>query len=265
MIKTLILSLCCVAALAISAAAQTVVVTPANTQGWASTDLRPGGAVNYVVDATAPAGIGALQLTTDDTNVAKADYMHAANIPLSGVTRLEYSTKKNNASMATTASYQLPVCLGGITTSGCVGFTTLVFEPYQANGVCCTPIPTGQWQTWDVDAGSFWSSQNYNDFSGCSVAKGFGGPPFYTLAGLSAACPSAVVVGFGVNVGSFNPNYNSEVDLVGFNSATYDFEPYIVARSQEQCKNGGWSSVKRANGTGFKNQGDCIQYVNTGK
>ena len=32
-----------------------------------------------------------------------------------------------------------------------------------------------------------------------------------------------------------------------------------------QCKNGGWQSSTRADGSTFKNQGDCIQYVNTGK
>jgi hypothetical protein len=32
-----------------------------------------------------------------------------------------------------------------------------------------------------------------------------------------------------------------------------------------QCKNGGWQTQFRADGSTFKNQGDCIQYVNTGK
>jgi len=32
-----------------------------------------------------------------------------------------------------------------------------------------------------------------------------------------------------------------------------------------QCKNGGWQSSTRADASAFKNQGDCIQYVNTGK
>ncbi|MEY2578710.1 MAG: hypothetical protein QOI49_1534 [Verrucomicrobiota bacterium] len=32
-----------------------------------------------------------------------------------------------------------------------------------------------------------------------------------------------------------------------------------------QCKNGGWQNQFRADGSTFKNQGDCIQYVNTGK
>ena len=67
----------------VGAAGTTVVVTPTNTQGWSTADTRPGGAVNFVADATAPAGAGALQLTTDATTTSKAQYMHAANTPLS--------------------------------------------------------------------------------------------------------------------------------------------------------------------------------------
>jgi hypothetical protein len=38
-----------------------------------------------------------------------------------------------------------------------------------------------------------------------------------------------------------------------------------TATAKDQCKNGGWSNLTRADGSHFKNQGDCIQYVNTGK
>ncbi len=38
-----------------------------------------------------------------------------------------------------------------------------------------------------------------------------------------------------------------------------------VPETKDQCKNNGWISVRRADGSPFKNQGDCIQYVNTGK
>jgi len=38
-----------------------------------------------------------------------------------------------------------------------------------------------------------------------------------------------------------------------------------LAVNKDQCKNGGWQGLFRANGTPFKNQGDCIQYANTGK
>ena len=37
------------------------------------------------------------------------------------------------------------------------------------------------------------------------------------------------------------------------------------AVTANQCKKDGWKTLQRANGTTFKNQGDCIQYVNTGK
>ena len=38
-----------------------------------------------------------------------------------------------------------------------------------------------------------------------------------------------------------------------------------VPTSKDQCKKGGWKSLFREDGTAFKNQGKCIQYVNTGK
>jgi hypothetical protein len=38
-----------------------------------------------------------------------------------------------------------------------------------------------------------------------------------------------------------------------------------AAAVKDDCKNGGWRSMTRADGSPFKNQGDCIQYTNTGK
>ncbi|MDQ3130241.1 MAG: hypothetical protein M3Q99_05705 [Acidobacteriota bacterium] len=255
------------------AMAQNIVVTPTNTQGWSTADTRPGGAVNFVVDATAPAGNGALQLTTDATTAAKAQYLHAANTPLANVTELSYWTKQVSGPPHADPSYQLPVCLGGFNSpvtitnpSGCTGFTTFVFEPYQNNGsVAPSPLVVPNvWQQWDVDAGQFWSSRTVNAGGACVVTAGFGGPPFYSLSQLQSNCPSAVVVAFGVNIGTFNPSYDVYTDLVRFNNTTYDFEPYLVATNKDQCKNGGFNDVKRADGSSFKNQGDCIQFVNTG-
>ena len=254
-------------------AGSTIVVTPTNQQGWSTADTRPGGAVNFVADPTAPGGTGALQLTTNATTTAKAQYMHQANTPIGDVTELSYYTRQISAPFpGADPSYQLPVCLGGLTTptlanpSGCIGFTTFVYEPYQNNGTG-TPFPLvvpNVWQQWDVDAGQFWSSRTYTDGT-CAVVAGGGGAPFYSLFTIEAICPSAVVVGFGVNIGSNNPSYNVYTDLVNFNGTTYDFELYEVATAAGQCKNGGFANVKRADGSSFKNQGDCIQYVNNGK
>jgi parallel beta-helix repeat protein len=38
-----------------------------------------------------------------------------------------------------------------------------------------------------------------------------------------------------------------------------------VPTNKDQCKNGGWTTQVRADGSIFRNQGDCIQYVNTGR
>jgi hypothetical protein len=37
-----------------------------------------------------------------------------------------------------------------------------------------------------------------------------------------------------------------------------------VPTTAAQCKNGGWTQTVHADGTPFKNQGDCLQYVNNG-
>jgi hypothetical protein len=51
-----------------------------------------------------------------------------------------------------------------------------------------------------------------------------------------------------------------------FDAAFDNFKvDFRVAKTKDDCKNGGWMSVFRADGSPFKNQGDCIQYVNTGK
>jgi len=249
-----------------ASAASTVVVTSANQQGWTTAppvaDNKPVSTVGFVSDATAPAGTGALQLTTDSTNASKAQYMHTTNTALADITELGYSTKQVSASSVSgDPSYQRVACLNGIhpTTGACLGFTTLVYEPYW-NG----PVSPGVWQQWDVDAGLFWSSQSVTCPNGSTVA-GAGGPPLYTLNAIETMCPNAVVGAFGVNIGSYNPSYVVETDLFNFNGTTYDFEPYDVATDKDECKDLGWQNVRRADGTTFRNQGDCVSYTNTGR
>ena len=210
--------------------------------------------MNFVADATAPAGVGALQLKRrDSADYAKAQYMHAASIPLSSVTELSYYTKQVSAPLFPGAdpSYQLPVWLNGTA----AGFTTFVFEPYE-NGV----VTPGAWQQWNVATGQFWSSRSFTDGT-CSVVAGNGGAPFYTLAQIKAMCPNAVVVGFGVNIGSNNPSYDVETDQFDFNGTTYNFEPNTVATDKNQCKDGGWQTFNPPDGP-YKNQGQCVSSTN---
>jgi hypothetical protein len=61
-------------------------------------------------------------------------------------------------------------------------------------------------------------------------------------------------------------------------SAGVNYAPWLIApapggacfggnvpTTAAQCKNGGWTTSVRSDGSTFKNQGDCMQYVNTGK
>ncbi|MDQ6905588.1 MAG: hypothetical protein M3176_02045 [Chloroflexota bacterium] len=239
----------------VGAAGTTVVVTPTNTQGWSTADTRPGGAVTFVNgDAPTGGGTGSLQLTTTSATTAKAQYLHDASTPLVSVTELSYYTKQVSASFSGgDASYQLPVCLDGVSGTVCNGFTTFVFEPYE-NG---TVVP-GAWQYWNVAAGHFWSSRTYS-VGTCKVDKSQGAF-VYTLSQIKAMCPNAVVTGFGVNIGSNNPSYNVKADLVNFNGTTYNFELYSVPTDKNQCKDGGYKTFNPPTGP-FKNQGQCVSYV----
>ncbi len=234
-----------------------IIVTPANTQGWTTADTRPGGAVNFKTDSSAPGTphTGALQLTSDATTTAKAQYLHSASTYLTSVTALSYSTKQNAGTAFTggAASYQLPVCLGGVTGTTCNGFTTFVYEPYE-NGT----VSPGVWQSWDVAAGQFWSSRTTTDGAACSVVAGGGGAPFYTLAALKAVCPNALVVGYGVNIGSYNPSYNVETDQFNFNNTTFNFEPISQPTKEKDCKNDGW---KNFNAPTFSSQKACERWL----
>ncbi|MEA2586703.1 MAG: hypothetical protein QOF33_4788, partial [Thermomicrobiales bacterium] len=192
-------------------AARTVVVTPSHTHGWYEADVRPGGAINYINDPSSPYPSGALQLLTDGTTAAKAQYLNKEHGRLSRVRELSYWTKQVSGPPEAAASYQLVVDLNG---RGTGGFTTFVYEPYW-NG---TVVP-GTWQQWDVGSGKMWSSSTFAEGT-CVVAAGAGGPPFYTLAQLQAMCPKAAVLAFGVNdttrallAGASTGNMRLRVDL----------------------------------------------------
>ena len=41
--------------------------------------------------------------------------------------------------------------------------------------------------------------------------------------------------------------------------------PIVTPAQVTDCQGRKWQTVRRADGSAFRNQGDCIQYVNTGK
>jgi len=205
----------------VAVAATQIIVTPTHQQGWSTADTRPGGTVTFVADPTAPGTPhnGALRLMTDATTAAKAQYLHAASTSLANVNELSYYTRQVSATFAEgDPSYQVIAYLLG----GTSGFTTLVYEPYQ--NPLQGAVVSNVWQQWDVDQGLFWSSRTVT-CSGGTVLGTTGGPATYTLSQISTMCPNAIVAGFGVNIGTFNPGYDVYADLVDFSGTIYNFEP----------------------------------------
>jgi hypothetical protein len=57
----------------------------------------------------------------------------------------------------------------------------------------------------------------------------------------------------------FHPSQTDQAVLAGLTWAK-SWWPLALPTAKDQCKNGGWRDFSQ-----FKNQGDCIQFVNTGK
>lgn len=69
--------------------------------------------------------------------------------------------------------------------------------------------------------------------------------------------------------GTWSDNYQGGVRTGTWTTTSGVATPIVVAptvpTNKNQCKKGGWQTLARADASTFKNQGDCIQYVNTGK
>jgi hypothetical protein len=259
-----------------AAACETVVVTESDiarqaedtppTRNWVLYTRNAGNGTFRVGPATPPAGVGSFETVTP-TSADKATLFNYDHIgtELADITSLGYSTYQS--SVSPTTPFQVPSINievdinGGTLNAG--EFTTLVFEPVY--NTVQGPVVANTWQTWDAYNGGnaiWWSSR--------AIPGVCARDCFVTWNQIIAANPNATIVGgFGINQGSGNPALTASSDALNIGSngdcITYNFDPYRVVTTKDQCKNGGYNNVKRADGSSFKNQGDCIQYVNTGK
>ncbi|MFL6255060.1 MAG: hypothetical protein ACJ74T_08545 [Pyrinomonadaceae bacterium] len=230
-------------------------------KNWVLYKRNAGDGTTRVGPATPPSGIGSYEIVTP-TGADKATLFNFDHVgtKLSDIDKIGYSTYRTAGNDQQVTALNIQVDVNGAAPGG---FTTLVFEPVYntAQGA----VVSGQWQTWDAYLGGnaiWWSS---NPIPGAPNRDTF--PTWQTIVALN---PDAVIVGgFGLNQGSGNPALTAASDNLSIGYAgscfTYDFEPYRVATSKDDCKDGGWQRVKTAGGASFKNQGQCVQYVNTGK
>jgi hypothetical protein len=231
------------------------------TKNWVLYQRNAGDGNTRVGPATPPSGIGSYEIVTP-TGIDKATLFNFDHVgtSLASIDKIGYSTYRTAGSAQQVTALNIQVDINGAAPGG---FTTLVFEPVYNTGQGA--VVSGQWQPWDAYMGGaaiWWSSNPIN------VAPTR--DDFVTWQSIVANNPNAVILGgFGLNQGSGNPALTAASDnlSIGYGGScfTYDFEPYRVATSKDDCKDGGWQRVKTAGGASFKNQGQCVQYVNTGK
>jgi hypothetical protein len=239
-----------------------VTVDSNDMHNWLGTTVE-GGTTMFVDGAPAGLGSSSLQLKTTSSNLDKATYAHEENIKLSDLASASYWTKQETASsLGGSASMTLGVDLNGDGTWD----TNLVFEPYWQNELSADPSPvtSGDWQQWDVKGGMLWSSRSYGT-GDVALTAGHGGAPFYTLENIMANYPSATIVGIGVGVGTYNPDYAIDVDGIELNGTTYNFEKVqegnVTPTSKEDCKKDGWKTLHNVDGRMFRNQGQCVSFM----
>ncbi|MEO5814247.1 MAG: hypothetical protein ABIT20_03095 [Gemmatimonadaceae bacterium] len=221
----------------------------------------PPTAGQFVIGPDAPPlGVGSFQsqlaLSTEKLTLFNYDHVGTA---LSSITALSYATYKNPGSTFPFPSINIEIDInGGTLNAG--EFRTLVFEPYNQPGFVDA---VGVWElrdAYDGGAARWWST----GVTSCPQSSPC------TWSALLASYPGATITGgFGINAGSGNAGLHGAVDALsisyGSGSVTYDFEPFVTATSRESCKDGGWKTRTRADGSPFKNQGDCVSYVNNGR
>lgn len=209
-----------------------------------------------------PLGRGSFEMNTP-TNADKGtlfNYDHQQT-RLADITDIGYATYRHATSTAGVALPSINIQVdkdGGGLLPG--DFLTLVYEPY-LNGAT---IQDGVWQTWDAIPGTWWATRPITLADGTVCAPQ---ACTFSWSAFVAAYPNATIVGgFGVNQGSFNGGLFAATDALtiayGGTTWIYDFEPFRAPASKDECKDGGWKDLRAADGSPFKNQGQCIKYAN---
>lgn len=236
------------AKLTIAVAALAAFLTVAHTSAAPLTYSRFG-------DAAAVSG--GEQLRSDgDPGWGGLDFNLPVAIDFADITTLSstYAPESDDACAAGSPRFQLNVDTTG---DGDADANVFVYVGDAPSGVSCPGGTTGD--TGNLigaggeDPGRYDTSQlvsgtQVNTYSGTAAI--FAANPSWQIVGIQEVVDSGWAFGDGEQTIVVNPTV--EVKLP-------------QATNKDDCKRTGWRDVFRADGSSFKNQGDCIQYLNTGK
>jgi hypothetical protein len=253
--------------------AATVTVTENNVgDDWFVVEQLVDGDYAFVEGpSTPPAGVGSLEMTapnlgTDKVTITTNNHDGMAIADLDALTYWTYRDSSSTSPGYTVPSVNIFITNGG--PEGNVGWAPLIWEPIYSFGAAA--IQDDTWQQWDTMAdsetgfgGGWWSTRDlgticqFNCFVSWETVLEQNPNATIIVAGEGAGS-TGVNLGRGPS-GSFYGAVDTFAVTFGGVETIYDFEPAVGGpETKDDCKNGGWVDY------GFKNQGLCIQFVNTG-
>jgi hypothetical protein len=194
------------------------------------------------------------------------------SVTLADISSMSYWTKKATTHDVAAGDWYLNIYTdpfeGDVSSSSWYG-ERIGTEPYFSAGI---NDPANTWNEWSTEGTSnqlrFFESTkgyfgSYTDPGWSTFVDGSG------LAGEKYAVQTVNLIT--VQTGSgWADGFTGQVDgltitLTDGSVATVNFEARNAATDKAACMKDGWGTLERTDGSAFKNQGDCIQYVNTGK
>jgi hypothetical protein len=239
----------------VAQAATTVITTLDGTQGWKQYGTTSGGTASIVdltgqggnLETSQPLASGAVKLTTDMTNAAKAEVGIESDFGLASAllsdAKLTYNFYKQDVSggnVFAAPSIKLTIYAAGGTGDN---YGTLVYEPYWVGNNVISP--TDAWQSVSINSSTGAGSDAQYGWwwnGGFGQATSSAGPPVRSLGEWLTAFQSsdstdfanAHIVGLSVGVGSYNQGQIGYFDNVSIKSVSggvdtvYDFQTAAV-------------------------------------
>lgn len=233
-----------------ASAATSTVVTPTNLQGWIK--YNGGANLEFVADSTAPAGMGALQMSAIDGSQYGMFWKDISGTQVkASEVNVSYATKRVLGPEHAAPAYVLLVDKDGDPKTQ-DGFYAIYEPAYNDNG----SEDYNSWNTWSITAESkFWYTKAYG-------AKPEGVVNYTSLSSALLNFPYATISAVVLNIGTGNADWKVLVDSVVTTEGEYDFEPALSPTTKESCKNENWTTF---NTPVFKNQGQCVASVTSNK
>ena len=218
---------------------------------------------SFVVGPGAPTfGNGSAQISVVGSQRRDLATYQFAGTPLASITTLKFRTYNpssgNGGSSSRSAYLNFNVDFDGSDHFQ----RRLVFVPSR-NGT----VQPDTWKEWDAIKGG---TAQWNYSGSLWPASSTPGTTLKSWAQILVAYPHIRIrvtdAHLSLRVGEpYSNGYTENIDSFTFGTAAgttiFDFEPYAVASSKSDCKKDGWMSVRRADGSVFKNQGACESYV----